>query len=97
MAPQQVFDKLRIPLGSLVVDGALVLFLAFTAGQMTNRFEAMDARLAAVEARGINDRLPERAALLEQRMAQGERDRAEILDALRRIETKLDSKQDKRP
>ncbi len=97
MAPQDVLDRLRIPLGSLLVDSALVLTLVFTAGQMTSRFEAMDSRLAAVESRSINERLPERTALLEQRMAQGERDRAEILDALHRIEAKLDQKMDKRP
>ncbi len=97
MAPQQVFDKLRIPLGSLLVDSALVLTLVFTAGQMTTRFEAMDSRLAAVESRSINERLPERTALLEQRAAQSDRDRIEIIDALHRIEAKLDQKMDKRP
>lgn len=91
-----VLDKLKIPVGSLVVDLSLVLFLAFTAGQMTNRFEAMDARLADVEQRTNSERLAERTALLEQRASQGERDRAEILDALHRIEAKLDGKADKR-
>lgn len=89
-------DKLRVPIGSLVVDGALVIYLAFMGGQMQTRFESMDTRLANVEARTVSDRLPERTALLEQRMAQGERDRTEILDALRRIENKLETKVDKR-
>lgn len=88
-------DRLRVPVGSLVVDGALVMFMAFTAGQMTNRFEAMDKRLAAVEARTATENLPQRTAVLEQRAALYDRDRAEILDALRRIEARLDAKVDK--
>lgn len=90
-----VLGKFRIPVGSLIVDGALVLTLVFSAGQMTSRFEAMDRRLAAVESRTDAERLPERTALLEQRMAQGERDRTEILEALHRIEARLDAKADK--
>lgn len=93
----EVLERFRIPLGSIVVDGVMVLTLVFMAGKMTSRFEAMDARLATVESRTIADRLPERTALLEQRMAQGERDRTEILEALHRIENKLDGKADKRP
>lgn len=90
-----VLEKLRMPLGSLVVDAGLVLTLVFSAGQMTSRFESMDARLAQVESRTLAERLPERTALLEQRAGQADRDRAEILEALHRIEAKLDSKADK--
>lgn len=89
-------EKLRLPLGSIVVDIGLVLTLAFTAGHMTNRFEAMDARLGKVEEREVAERLPERTAILEQRAALYDRDRQEILLALQRIETKLDQKVDKR-
>jgi hypothetical protein len=91
-----MLDRLRMPLGSIVVDFGLVLTLVFTAGQMTNRFEAMDRRLAAMEQRAQTDRLTERTALLEQRAVQYDRDRTEILDSLRRIELKLDGKADKR-
>lgn len=90
-----VLEKFRIPLGSLVVDGALVLFLAFTAGQMTNRFEAMDQRLISVEQVRDRENLAQRTAVLEQRAGLYDRDRTEILDSLRRIEVKLDGKQDK--
>jgi hypothetical protein len=92
-----MLERFRIPLGSLVVDLSLVLFLAFTAGQIANRFEAMDDRLAVVESRTQAERLSERTAILEQRASQYDRDRSEILDALHRIESKLDEKVDKRP
>ena len=90
-----LLDKLRMPLGSLVVDAGLVLTLAFTAGQITSRLEAMDLRLAAVEQADLADRVPERMATLESKAAQADRDRAEILEALHRIEAKLDGKADK--
>lgn len=90
-----LLDKLRMPLGSLVVDAGLVLTLAFTAGQLTSRLEAMDLRLARVEQSDRADRIPERMATLESKAAQCDRDRAEILEALHRIEAKLDGKQDK--
>ena len=91
----EILDKLRMPLGSLVVDAGLVLTLAFTAGQITSRLEAMDLRLARVEQSDRADRIPERMATLESKAAQCDRDRAEILDALHRIEAKLDGKADK--
>ena len=91
----EILDKLRMPLGSLVVDAGLVLTLAFTAGQITSRLETMDLRLAAVEQADRADRVPERMATLESKAAQADRDRAEILEALRRIEAKLDGKVDK--
>jgi len=90
-----VLERLRIPIGSLVVDLGMVLMLVYSAGQMTTRFEVMDQRLAAVEERADAERLSERTSLLEQRAGQAERDRAEILEALHRIEAKLDSKVDK--
>lgn len=90
-----VFDKLRIPAGSLAVDVSLVVYIAFMGGQTLNRFEAMDSRIAHVEQTLQAERLSERTSLLEQRAGQAERDRAEILDALHRIEAKLDSKADK--
>ena len=91
----EILDKLRMPLGSLVVDAGLVLTLAFTAGQITSRLETMDLRLAAVEQADRADRVPERMATLESKAAQADRDRAEILEALHRIEAKLDGKVDK--
>lgn len=90
-----VLEKFRIPLGSLAVDGALVLTLVFSAGQMTSRFEAMDKRLSATEQSRDRENLAQRTAVLEQRAGLYDRDRTEILDSLRRIEVKLDSKADK--
>ena len=90
-----VLEKLRMPLGPFFVDVGLVIYLAFSAGQMTKQFDTMDRRLAAVELRTSTERLAERTALLEQRAAQYDRDRSEILEALHRIETKIDGKVDK--
>lgn len=91
-----VLDRLRLPIGSLIVDGALVLTLVYSAGQMTERFQVMDRRLIEVERRTIDEKLAQRTAILEQRASLYDRDRSEIIDSLRRIETKLDTKADKR-
>lgn len=88
-------EKFQIPLGSMIVDGALVLMLAFTAGQMTTRFQAMDDRLISVEQSVARQDFSPRLATVEQRLAVAERDRVEILEALHRIELKLDGKADK--
>ena len=94
-----ILEKLRMPIGSLVVDSALVLTLAFTAGHMTSQFTAMDQRLMVVEKQRADDRLAERMAVQERATASldGEQDqlRIEILARLSRIEDKLDAKQDK--
>lgn len=90
-----VLEKLRLPMGSMIVDSMLVLTLAFTAGSITNRLEALDDRVITIEQRESDNRLVERTAILEQRAALSERDRNEILAALQRIEAKIDQKMDK--
>ena len=91
-----VFDKLRFPLGSVVVDIGLVMYLIYGAGQMTERFDAMDRRLASVERTAVDEKLAQRTAILEQRVGQIDRRADEILESLHRIENKLDGKADKR-
>lgn len=91
-----VFDRLRLPIGSVVVDIGLVMYLIYGAGQMTERFDAMDRRLASVEKSATDEKLAQRTAILEQRVVQIDRRADEILESLHRIENKLDAKADKR-
>ena len=88
--------KLRIPVGSLVVDLSMVLFLAWAGGRLVEKLDQIDKRVAKIETAAAAQNTDARLMVLEQRAAQAERDRTEILDALHRIETKLDSKVDKR-
>lgn len=88
-------SRFRVPLGPLVADLGVVGIMVFSAGQLVSRLELMDRRVAILEARASSDRISERTAMLEQRAAVYDRDRAEILDALHRIEAKLDGKADK--
>lgn len=90
-----VLEKFRIPIGSLVVDGALVLTLVFTAGQMTSRFELMDKRLAYIESTASTEKLAQRTAVLEQRANQSEATLGRIEGKIDRIDQKLDGKADK--
>lgn len=89
-------SRFKIPIGPLVADLGIVVALVFSAGQLVSRLEIMDRRVAILEARAASDRISERTAILEARATQYDRDRSEILDALRRIEAKLDNKADKR-
>ena len=88
-------SKFRIPLGSLVVDLSMVLFLAWAGGRLVEKLDQIDRRVAQMEASEVRQNTDARVLVLEQRAAQAVRDRAEILDALHRIEAKLDSKADK--
>ena len=94
-----MLDKLRMPIGSLVVDAALVLTLAFTAGHMASQYTAMDQRLAVVEKQSSDSRLAERMAVQERATASldGEQDqlRVEILSRLARIEDRINAIADK--
>lgn len=92
-------EKLQFPLGSMIVDGALVLALFYNGGQLTERLENMDRRLASVEVTTATDKLSQRTAMLEQtvqeRGATIERNRKDMMDALERISDKLDTKVDR--
>ena len=82
--------KFRVPLGSLIVDGALVLTLVFSTGQMMERFDTMDRRLQNIEELQAETRL----SALEMRANQSDRYQSElkndIVKRLDRIETMLD-------
>lgn len=90
-----VLEKLRLPMGSMIVDSMLVLTLAFTAGSITNRLESIADRVLEIEQREATSRLVERTAILEQRAVLYDRDRSEVLATLQRIEQKIDQKADK--
>ena len=68
MTTASAFEKLHIPLGSLIVDASLVLFLAFTAGQMTSRFQTMDTRLGEVEANQLRMDFTPRITMIEAKL-----------------------------
>lgn len=90
MSPED-FQRFRVPLGSLIVDGALVLTLVFSVGQMLERFEQMDRRIADIEHLEAATRLN----ALEMRAMQVERYQGElkqdIVKRLDRIEALLDN------
>lgn len=83
--------RFRVPIGSLIVDGALVLSLVFSTGQMLERFDTMDKRLRQIE----DLQSATRITALEMRSAQMERYQSElkqdIVKRLDRIETLLDN------
>lgn len=90
-SPDTLPSRFRVPLGSLIVDGALVLTLVFSTGQMMERFDQMDRRLTQIE----DLQAATRISALEMRSAQMERYQGElkqdIVKRLDRIETLLDN------
>lgn len=90
MSPENI-GRFRVPLGSLIVDGALVITLVFSTGQMLERFDTMDRRVQQIEAIQSEARLN----VLEQRTNQLDRYQSElksdIVKRLDRIETLLDN------
>lgn len=90
MSPENI-ARFRVPLGSLIVDGALVLSLVFSTGQMMERFDTMDRRMQQLEELQAASRL----STLEMRATQMERYQSElkvdIVKRLDRIETLLDN------
>ncbi|HSW32558.1 MAG TPA: hypothetical protein VLH36_02985 [Steroidobacteraceae bacterium] len=91
MSSPEGVGRFRVPLGSLIVDGALVLTLVFSTGQMLERFDQMDRRVQQIEHLEAATRLN----ALEMRSAQMERYQGElkqdIVKRLDRIETLLDA------
>ena len=91
MSSPEGIGRFRVPLGSLIVDGALVLTLVFSTGQMMERFDQMDRRVQQIEHLEAATRL----SALEMRSTQMERYQGElkqdIVKRLDRIETLLDN------
>lgn len=91
MSSPEGIARFRVPIGSLIVDGALVLTLVFSTGQMMERFDQMDRRVQQIEHLESATRL----SALEMRSTQMERYQGElkqdIVKRLDRIETLLDN------
>lgn len=90
MTVPESISRFRVPLGSLVVDGALVMTLVFSTGQMMERFDQMDARIQELQSIRAETRLNS----LELRAVHTERWQGElkidIMKRLDRIEQLLD-------
>jgi len=76
-------SKIRVPIGSLVVDAALVISIIYGAGQLTERLEQLSQRVSAMESQSIQPEADRRIALLEMSAHTSEQ-------RLQRIEDKLD-------
>jgi DNA-binding protein H-NS len=88
-------SSLKAPIGSLVVDGAMIFALVWSWSAMATRLEALDQRVAKTETM-LEQRQPalDRLAKVEERV-QGlaesrEEFRTDIIKRLERIEAKLD-------
>lgn len=80
----------RVPAGSLVVDGALVLSLIWSMATMSERLEQFGSRMASLEQReGVLQSEP-RLRVLERRAEEMVEFKAEVREQLNRIEEKLD-------
>lgn len=77
------FSKLRVPLGSLVVDASLVLALIWWGATMTQKLEEMSRRIETVEQVKIQPEADRRIAVIEARLA-------DQTTRLQSIEDKLD-------
>ena len=88
-------SKIRAPMGSLIVDGALVASMLWYGGQLTERLEQVSRRIDAVEGYHARVNCESRLFVLERRAEENSETRAEMRDQLRRIEDKLDALQEK--
>lgn len=84
-------EKLRIPLGSLVVDASLVVALIWWGATMTARLENISERVRTVEAVKVTPETERRLSVIEtreeeiyRRLENIERQNSEILVELRR-------------
>lgn len=91
----EAFSKFRVPFGSLAVDATLVFFIAWWGSGVTSTLESLDARIDQREAMQVLPGTAVRLASIETRLNVADRDRDEILAALKRIEDKLDRKVDR--
>lgn len=76
-------SKFKVPTGSLLVDGGLVVALIIWGTQMTSSLDAISARLEKVEQQSIQPEADRRIAVIEARLA-------DTTERLQSIENKLD-------
>ena len=89
------FSKFRLPIGSVVVDATMIFFIAWWGSGVTQALETLDSRIDAREQIQVLPGTAIRLASMEQRLTTIDRDRDEIMAALKRIEDKLDRKVDR--
>jgi NaMN:DMB phosphoribosyltransferase len=77
------FSKFKVPTGSLLVDGGLVVVLVIWGTQMTAKLDQISARLEKVEQTTIQPEADRRIAVIEARFA-------DTTQRLQSIEAKLD-------
>lgn len=94
-----LLDKLQFPIGSMVVDTALVISLFVGNVRMADQLENMNARLASVENNVSTEKLAQRTAMLEQMMQQNavaiSNSRAEFSSGIQRLNDKFDRQADR--
>lgn len=76
-------SKFKVPTGSLLVDGGLVVALIIWGTQMTSKLDAISQRLEKVEQTTIQPEADRRIAVIEARVA-------DTNTRLQSIEAKLD-------
>lgn len=83
-------SKWRVPAGSLLVDGALVLSLVWSMATMSEKLEQFSARMDDIEQRETVVQSEPRLRVLERRADEMTEFKAEVREQLNRIEEKLD-------
>lgn len=88
-------SKFKVPAGSIIIDGALVIALIWSQASTVATLQGIDTRLHAAEATiAARGGAEARISVLETQVTVGARDRTElkedILKRLERIESKLD-------
>lgn len=82
--------KWRVPAGSLVVDGALVISLIWAIASQTEQLRHMNERLTIIEQLESSLQTEPRLRVLERRADEVVEFKSEVKHQLNRIEEKLD-------
>lgn len=82
--------KWRVPAGSLVVDGALVISLIWSIASQTEQLRHMNERLTSIEKLEGSLQTEPRLRVLERRADEVVEFKSEVKHQLNRIEEKLD-------
>lgn len=88
----EFWGKFRAPLGSIIVDAALVFAIAWWGSSQTQALADINKRVEQLEVTQYKPS-PEsslRLSVLESKYDRAEQDRKEILEILRRLEDKID-------
>ncbi len=82
--------KFRVPLGSLVVDMAMVVSLIWWGATLTQRLEEMTRRIDGLDGQTMHVQADKRLSIVETRQGDVDRQLAEIKSQQARIESKID-------